>query len=234
MKASLILLPVPLFEHNQHFVTKEYLENLTNCDVLVCERIRTARRWISSLKAGKAIDDYTWLELPKQNSNEIIGDVKKAWNNNLQVGLLSESGTPCIADPGHALVKIAHRSSIHIKPLVGPNSIILALMASGFNGQNFTFHGYLPIKTPQLQQALQTLDRSASKLKSTQIFIETPYRNDRLVEHILKYCNPEMNLCIAKNLTSPEESIQTKSIREWKKTTPVLGKAFCIFLLGYS
>ncbi len=229
---QLYLFPIPIHEDYITFADDEYKSTLEGVDVIVAERIRTARRWIAKLKLGKAIDDYTWIEIPKKNIKAILPEVKQHWKEKKVVGIMSESGTPCIADPGNAIVSAAQERNIRVKPLVGPNSIMLALMASGLNGQNFTFKGYLPIKVPELQQELKKVEQVILKQGQTQIYIETPYRNERLMTHLLGQLSPNIQLCIASNLTAQDEQIQTKPIKAWKQQRPELGKKYCIFLLG--
>ena len=149
----------------------------------------------------------------------------------LPVGLISDAGVPCIADPGHLIVAEAHRLGIPVVPLIGPCSIILALMASGFNGQNFAFHGYLPAEQPDRERKLKILENGILKYKPTQIFIETPYRNNHVFNSIMGVCAPNLRLCIASNITCENESIVTKTIGQWKKTTVDLHKQPTIFLL---
>ncbi len=147
------------------------------------------------------------------------------------IGIISEAGCPGVADPGQQLVAIAQEMNIEVKPLVGPNSILLALMASGMNGQQFQFPGYLPIDNPERIKAIKELEAESAKKKCTQIFIETPYRNNQLMEALLKYCHPSTKLCIAVDLTGKKEWIKTKTIADWKKNKPDIHKRPAIFLL---
>lgn len=233
MKAvQLYLLPIPIHEDYTTFADEQYKAALVSLDVIVAERIRTVRRWVASLKLGKAIDDYTWIEMPKDNLSQILPGIKAHWSDKKTVGVMSESGTPCIADPGNVIVIAAQECNIKVKPLVGPNSLLLALMGSGLNGQDFAFKGYLPVKTPQLNQEIKKVEQAIMKTGQTHIFIETPYRNDRLLTHLLDQLSGNTHLCIASNLTAQDENIQTKTIKAWKQKRPELGKRFCIFLLG--
>lgn len=197
----------------------------------VVERARTARRFISQTKPPYSISDLTILELDKQNEN-ISEEILALFRTKVSFGLISESGMPAIADPGAKIVALAHKHGYEVKPLVGPSSLFLALAASGMNGQNFCFNGYLPIKDGELSSVLKDLEKKVIQQKQTQIFIETPYRNNRLVRAILKVINPQLNLCIAIDITGSQENITTKSIKEWKKKTPALEKTPTIFLLG--
>jgi len=169
--------------------------------------------------------------LDKQKEN-IIEEIQALISAKISFGLISESGMPAIADPGAKIVALAHKFGYKVKPLVGPSSIFLALAASGMNGQNFSFNGYLPIKDGELAKSLKDLEKKVMQQKQTQIFIETPYRNNRLVKAILKQLNPQTSLCIAIDITGNQEYITTKTIREWKKKAPVLEKTPTIFLLG--
>jgi 16S rRNA (cytidine1402-2'-O)-methyltransferase len=172
-----------------------------------------------------------FYELNKHTDESEVFSYLYDISNGKSVGLLSEAGTPCIADPGASVVKIAHELGMKIIPLVGPNSIILSLMASGFNGQNFTFHGYLPIDKNELAKKLKTIEQSAYKADQTQIFIETPYRNNQLFTSILKICSPQTLLCVATDLTLTTETVNTFSISEWKKKKPDFHKKPTIFLI---
>jgi 16S rRNA (cytidine1402-2'-O)-methyltransferase len=149
------------------------------------------------------------------------------------MGLISESGTPCVADPGSEMVLLAHQKNIPVVPLIGPNSIILALMSSGLNGQNFIFHGYLPIDKNERKQSILAMEKDSLSKHRTQIFIETPYRNLSLYETLLTICSPELKLCIACNINSTDEFIHTMAIREWKLTKPDIHKKPSVFLLNF-
>ena len=184
----------------------------------------------SSLKLGIKIDDLTFIELhkntPLEQTYHQIKDLKK------DAGIISEAGCPGIADPGSVAVKLAHEFGFRVAPLVGPSSIFLALMASGFNGQSFAFHGYLPIDRPQRIRAIKQLEQDMTKKNQTQIFMETPYRNNQVLEDILQQCSPETKLCIAANVTAADEFIQTHPIKYWRSHKPELHKIPCIFVLG--
>lgn len=230
--AHLNLFPLPIHDDAITFAQAEYIKALEQTDVIIAERLRTARRWISKLKIDKAIDDYHWIEIPKDNPGQIEGEVKTLLKEKKTIGIMSESGTPCIADPGHFVVRLAHQYKYVVKPLLGPNSILLSLMASGLNGQNFAFRGYLPVKEPALIQELRNVEKRIRSEGQTQIYIETPYRNDRLLSTILKKMPQDILLCLASNVTANSEKIITQTIKQWKQNVPLLGKEFCIFLLG--
>lgn len=196
------------------------------------ENLRTARRFISDLQIGRPIPELSFYLLDKDTPIEET-------RNNLQVvlegkdaGVLSEAGCPGVADPGAVAVGLAHQMGIPVVPLVGPSSILLALMASGFSGQSFVFHGYLPIDKAERAKAIRQLEREAKTRHQTQIFMETPFRNNQLLQDILQQSQGDTLLCIACNLTAPDEMIRTLSVRDWKKQTPDLHKKPSIFLFG--
>jgi len=200
-------------------------------DTFVVERARTARRFISLTKPPYAISDLNILELDKE-SEQISQELLSVLKSGKSFGLISESGMPAVADPGSNIVALAHDHGYNIKPLVGPSSIFLALSASGLNGQNFSFRGYLPIKENELAQSLKALDKQVLHKKETQIFIETPYRNNRMFQSILKHLSPQVKLCVAIDITGPNEKILTKTIKEWKMIKFQFEKIPTIFLVG--
>jgi 16S rRNA (cytidine1402-2'-O)-methyltransferase len=205
------------------------MEVVQHLNTFFVEDIRTARRFISSLKLGKVIDELTFYELNKDTPQEqTLAQLKKL---NADAGIISEAGCPGIADPGAVAVGFAHQLGYQVKPLVGPSSILLALMSSGFNGQSFTFHGYLPIDKAAKIKVLKNLEQTAKTKNQTQIFMETPYRNNQLLEDALQNLHPETSLCIAANITAEDELIKTLPVREWKKQKPDLHKKPTIFLL---
>ena len=196
------------------------------------ENVRTARRFISALQMGINIDTLDFKEVNKRTGPEGIKALLEPLLNGKNVGLMSEAGCPAVADPGSQVVEAAHRTGIRVVPLVGPSSILLALMASGFTGQAFAFHGYLPIDAPKRRKRLISLEKRSLEFKETQIFMETPFRNGQLLKAILQHCNPETRLCIAKNLTADDEWISTKKVRDWKMKAPDLHKTPVIFLIS--
>ncbi len=201
-------------------------------DEFVVENAKTARRYLRAIGYRKNFDTEVIIrELDKhadrQNCNQLLQNVLKGKN----CGLISEAGNPCIADPGNELVAYAHKHNIEVVPLVGPSSILLALIASGFNGQQFCFHGYLPIQEPERGRKIQQLENAAGG-GVTQIFMETPFRNQKLLQELLKQAKDHTRLCIACDLTLSTERIETRTIAEWKKDLPQLHKRYCIFLLG--
>lgn len=230
-KKILFLIPVPLSFDTQHQVLSPQIkEVVASLSVFLVENIRSARRFISSLQLGISIDSLQFFELTKDTpANETLKHLKAAPTS---VGVLSEAGCPGIADPGAVAAQIAHELGWQVRPLVGPSSILLALMASGFSGQQFAFHGYLPIDKNECQQTIKKLEKEALTKRQTQIFMETPYRNNQLMQQLVQGCSGSTLLCVAADLTSENEFIATKSIREWQKALPDLHKKPTIFLIG--
>ena len=195
------------------------------------ENIRTARRFISELKLDKVIDELTFFEVDKDTNVDQVRKYFKQIPQNQNIGVISEAGCPGVADPGAVAVKVAHQLGIKVIPLIGPSSILLALMASGFSGQSFVFHGYLPIDKIERAKKIKSLEQESRK-QQTQIFMETPFRNDSFLEDLLNTCQPDTLLCIACNITAPDELIQTKTVNQWKVKKPSLHKKPTIFLIG--
>lgn len=232
MIANLYLIPSPLGECDFEKIFPSFNSNIINeIDYYIVEDVRTERRFLKKLGVQKPIDELTFFHLDKHEKNLNFKEFLQPCLEGKNVGLLSEAGVPCIADPGNMVVSEAHRLGIRVVPLIGPSSILLALMASGFNGQNFAFHGYLPAEQPDRERKLHQLENDILKRKQTQIFIETPYRNNHIVNSILTVCSPSLRLCIAANLTTEEEFVQTKTIAQWRKQTIDLHKQPTIFLL---
>ncbi len=231
-KGTLYLLPTFLAPVNPNFVfPPENLAITNTLNTFIVEDIRTARRFLRKAGFTRDFDDLAFHILDKHTDRNNINSFLDAAFEGENIGLLSEAGVPCVADPGSEIVRIAHRRNIRVVPLTGPSSILLALMASGFNGQNFVFHGYLPIKPNERAHAIQRLEKDIYSKDQTQIFMEAPYRNNHVLETICKSCKSETLLCIAIDVTSESESIKTKSIAEWKKSLPDLHKRPVVFLL---
>src|SRR6187402_1492028 len=224
------LIPSVLDEEGNDAIPSYVLAAIKNCSVFFVENERTARRYLKLLSKEIVIDDYEWYNM-KEISTETVAAFKKKIKEEKTIGIISEAGCPGIADPGQQLIAIAQELNIEIKPLVGPNSILLALMASGMNGQQFKFAGYLPIKNPERNNAIKELELESAKKNCTQIFIETPYRNNQLMEALLLICQPLTKVCIAADLTGPTEFIKTKTVSEWRKSKPDFHKRPAIFLL---
>ncbi len=232
LKGKLYLIPSSLGNSKLNSIIPEYNSKIINqLDEFIVENIRTARRFLKKTGFEKSFDNITFHILNKHSDQTEILSYLNSLDKGKDIGLLSEAGTPCIADPGAEIVRMAHQKNIRIIPLVGPSSIFLALMASGFNGQNFVFHGYLPIKKYLKTNKIKTLEKDAKQKDQTQIFIETPYRNKQLLDSIIETCNKETLLCIACNITLENEFIITKTIAEWSKTPPDIDKRPTVFLL---
>lgn len=230
-KGMVYLVPSVIEEEALNTIPAYIIEAVKNCQVFFVENERTARRFLKSIWREMVIDDYQWHTIHKaeaQVKSAFIGALKAGKN----IGIISEAGCPCIADPGQLLVDEAHKNGFVVKPLVGPSSILLALMASGMNGQHFKFSGYLPIDNMQRIKAIKALEAESQKTGCTQMFIETPYRNNQLLEAVLKNCNATTRLCIAASITSPAEYIKTLTIADWKKEKIDINKKPAIFLLS--
>jgi 16S rRNA (cytidine1402-2'-O)-methyltransferase len=200
-------------------------------DYYLAEDLRTARRFLSELKISRPIESLFFFELNKDTDQETMKAYFKQIPEGRNIGVISEAGCPGIADPGAMAVDYAHRNGMDVYPLVGPSSILLALISSGFNGQAFEFHGYLPIQKSERLKALKELEAQSRKGRKTQIFMETPYRNNQMMQDILDACSGASRLCVAASLTSQEQFIATKSVAEWRNSLPDLHKKPAIFLL---
>jgi 16S rRNA (cytidine1402-2'-O)-methyltransferase len=227
---TVFLIPSFLFDNAVETIPPYVIEYVKQCNVFFVENERTARRYLKAIWKEMVIDDYKWFTIHKaeEEVQQAFLQLLKAGNN---IGIISEAGCPGVADPGQVLVNAAQRIGATVKPLVGPSSILLALMASGMNGQRFQFNGYLPIENTERKQAIKDLEAESAKKQCTQIFIETPYRNNQLVKQLIETCKPGSQLCIAVDITGATESIATKSISDWKKQLPEIHKKLAIFLL---
>ena len=228
--ATVYLIPTVLHEGQTDVLPAYILPVIKQCTIFFVENERTARRYLKTLWKEMVIDDYEWQNM-KELNGQVIFQFKNAINQNKTIGIISEAGCPGIADPGQQLVMVAQEMNIPVKPLVGPTSILLALMASGMNGQQFQFVGYLPIDSAERAKTIKTLEVESKQKNCTQIFIETPYRNNQMLESLVKNCNSTTRLCIACELTSAQEFVRTKTILDWKKQMPDLHKKPAIFLL---
>ena len=232
-KGKLYLIPTILGEGTQEStLPSTILKAIKEIDVFIVENLRTARRHIRKLDREKNIDATTFYSYGKYDTLNLEQDFLPHILSGQNVGLLSEAGLPCVADPGSKIVAYAHDFQIDVVPFVGPSSILLALMASGLNGQNVAFTGYLPIDKPERTKIIKQLEELVKKTGQTQIFMETPYRNNQLIETLLKTCSNNTKLCTASDITLPTENIKTKTIAEWKQTKINLDKKPTIFLIG--
>lgn len=230
MPATVYLIPTVLSEGKIDCLPNYILDTIQKCSVLFVENERTARRYLKTLSKEIVIDEYEWYNM-KVVSENVIFSFKQKIKEGKAIGIISEAGCPGVADPGQELVAVAQEMNITVKSLVGPNSIVLALMASGMNGQQFQFAGYLPIETNERIKTIRSLESESRQKNCTQIFIETPYRNNQLLETLTKTCHPQTKICVAVDLTAEEESIQTKTAQQWKTAMPQLHKRPAIFLL---
>lgn len=233
MEPALYLLPVTLGDTLLERVLPSYnKEIIAGIRHFIVEDVRSARRFLKKVDRETDIDALTFYPLNKHTSPEEISGYLKPLEEGFSMGVISEAGCPAVADPGADVVGIAQRKNLRVVPLVGPSSIILSVMASGFNGQSFAFNGYLPIEAGERGKRLKQLEQRAYAEQQTQLFIETPYRNNKMVEDILHNCRPQTRLCIAANITCEGEYIRTRTVREWQTGgVPDLSKVPCIFLL---
>ena len=231
-KGKLYLIPSPLGENDPaEVIPQPVLNSLEGFRTFVVEEIRTARRYLSKAGLKGKIGDLEFHELNEHTDQATVEGYIRLFEGGNDVALISEAGLPAVADPGAQLVALAHRHGIEVVPAVGPSSLMLALMASGLNGQSFAFCGYIPAKTEERKSRLRTLEKVSGQLKQTQILIETPYRNDSLFADILAVCAPNTRVCVAANITMPDAYIKTKKVSEWKKEGLTIGKRPCVFLM---
>ncbi|WP_418661446.1 SAM-dependent methyltransferase [Bacteroides ilei] len=232
METALYLLPVTLGDTPVENVLPSYNRLvISQIKFFIVEDVRSARRFLKKVDNSIDIDSLVFYPLNKHTSPEDISGYLDPLLAGNSMGVISEAGCPAVADPGADVVAIAQRRNLKVVPLVGPSSIILSVMASGFNGQSFAFHGYLPIEPGERVKFLKELEQRVYAENQTQLFIETPYRNNKMLEDILKTCRPQTRLCIAANITCEGEYIRTRTIKEWKGKLPDLAKIPCIFLI---
>jgi 16S rRNA (cytidine1402-2'-O)-methyltransferase len=235
MSGNLYLIPVNLGSDSIDGVVPQKVQECTRrLDYFIVEDIRTARRYLSKIKTYCRIDDILFSTLNEHSKPEDIAGLLDPVMNGRDAGVMSEAGLPGLADPGSDVVRIAHEKGIRVVPLVGPSSIFMALIASGMNGQNFAFIGYLPVKAGEREQRIRMLENRSMSEKQSQLFIEAPYRNKQLLAALLSVCRKNTRLCIACNITMDDEFIATKTIEAWKKQLPDLHKKPCLFILDAS
>ena len=229
---KLYLIPSFLGEDNKAIIPDQVLETVNMLDEFIVENAKTARRYLRAIGFKKNFDTEVVInEIDKHGENQtpkLMAGISRGKN----IGIISEAGNPCIADPGYEMVRYAHSRNIQVVPLVGPSSILLALIASGMNGQQFTFHGYLPIQSIDRIKKIKQLEELARRHNITQIFMETPFRNDSLLKDVFYALDGETRFCIACDLTLSTEYIATKKASDWKKQVPSLHKRYSIFLIG--
>lgn len=230
LRGTVYLIPAPLHDNGAPVMLPYITDAVKQCQVFFVENERSARRFLKTLWKEMEIDRYEWIVIHKAETA-----VRHQFANYLRkgktVGIISEAGCPGIADPGQLLVGMAHQEGATVKPLVGPGSLLLALMASGLNGQRFQFNGYLPIGQEERTQAIRQLESESLRKNCTQLCIETPYRNNQLLAALLRACRPDTRLCIAADLTADDEFIRTQTIAEWRKNPPDLHKRPAVFCL---
>ena len=233
MAGTLYLIPVTLGDSPvQHVIPAYVLELLDRLDHFIVEDLRSARRYLKRAGVAKTIDDLSFYLLNEHTDDPTMHELLAVLTVGNDAGMLSEAGVPAVADPGSELVALAHRHGIRVIPLAGPSSILMALMASGMNGQSFRFHGYLPVKKPQRLNSLRKIEKIALETGETQIFMETPYRNMSLLGDIVSTCRDHTLLCIAADISLATETIKTKTVREWKGKLPDIHKRPAVFLLS--
>lgn len=231
--AKIYLIPTTLGDTSiERVLPPDLTQLISSVSVFIVENIRTARRFLKKVNPAIVIDELTFFELNQHTDKKEISRFLEPVHDGKDIGIISEAGCPGVADPGAEVVKIAHTKNIQVVPLVGPSSILLALMASGMSGQNFAFNGYLPIKNPEKSNQIKLLEKRMLTEGQTQIFIEAPYRNAQLLDELLKNCQPETILCIAVDITLDTEFILAKPVSYWKTHLPEIQKRPAIFMIG--
>lgn len=231
-KGKLYLIPSPLGDNDPaEVIPATVLESLKGFRTFVVEETRTARRYLSRAGLKGHISELEFYELNEHTSLQEIESYIRLFEDGNNVALISEAGLPAVADPGAQLVELCHKHDIEVVPEVGPSSLMMALMSSGLNGQSFAFCGYLPAKSEERRNKLKTIEKVSAQLRQSQIFIETPYRNDSMLSDIISSCRDSTRLCIAANIGQSDAYIKTKKVGEWKKNTPQIGKRPCVFII---
>jgi 16S rRNA (cytidine1402-2'-O)-methyltransferase len=233
MTPKLYLIPALLGSEDASLIPEHTKQIVYGLDSFIVENLRSARRYLRAIGYTKNFDtEVKLVEFDKHATQQSVGKMLQPMKSGRSIGIISEAGLPCIADPGNEVVEHAHKLGIEVVPLVGPSSIFLALMASGFNGQQFIFHGYIPIQNADRIKKIKQMDDKAIRSKETQIFMETPFRNLKMMSDLLANCSPASRLCIAADITLETQEIKTKTIEEWKNTPIELNKRFVVYLLG--
>lgn len=232
-KGKLYLIPTPIADGTLELALPSYnLDVIRSLEVFVAEELKTARRFLKMAGYEKPFDEVIFMELNEHTPPEEVERLAEPLLAGKNAGLLSEAGLPCVGDPGSELVSLAQRHHIEVLPLVGPSSVMLALMSSGMAGQRFSFHGYLPVEKQARMKKIRELETESLRTGMTQIFMEAPYRNNQLLAALLGTCHGETRLCIAADLTSPQQKIETRSISYWRKHLPDLHKRPAVFVLS--
>ena len=228
----LFLIPSPLGDNDPaEVIPSAVLDVLKGLDTFVVEELRSARRYLSRAGLRGHIEDLRLVTLNEHTSPEEVREMEALFQDGKDVGLITEAGLPAVADPGSALVALCHDKGITVVPLTGPSSLMLALMASGLNGQSFAFCGYLPAKSEERKAAIRKIEKLSASARQTQIFIETPYRNDSLFSDLLQICQAGTRLCVAADITLPTAFIKTMTVARWRKENLTIGKRPCVFLI---
>lgn len=226
------MIPTPLGDYDPALVLPApVFQIISGLKTFVVEEVRTARRFLSAAGLKGHIGELEFHELNEHTAPAEVDAFAKLFADGNNVGLLSEAGLPAVADPGALLVALCHREGIEVVPLTGPSSLMMALMASGLNGQSFAFNGYLPVKPEERRSALKNLEKRSSQLHQSQIFIETPYRNDSLLADILATCGGHTKVCVAADITLESAYIKTRTVEQWKREVPIIGKRPCVFII---
>ncbi|MCJ8164731.1 SAM-dependent methyltransferase [Pontibacter sp. E15-1] len=231
---TLYLIPTVLADDTaDKVISPQVVDTVRHLQYFIVENLRTARRYVKSICPELVIEQLIFVQIDKDATPaQVQASLKPLLDAGKDAGIISEAGCPGVADPGAEVVKVAHQKDIRVVPFAGPSAILLSLMASGFSGQQFAFHGYLPIEKRDRIQALRTLEKEMQQRDQTQIFMETPYRNNKLLEDLLQTLHPDTRLCIAANITSPtHEFIQTKTIQQWRGKLPDIHKQPAVFLI---
>lgn len=230
--AILYLIPVPIATDANLTLPLPTIEVARSLDLFIVERAKTARQFLKSIDIKKPISEIMVVEIDEKDFGQVQSALNMAFKDGRDVGVLSEAGCPGVADPGASVVMVAHQLGMQVRPLVGPSSLLLALMASGMNGQRFTFHGYLSPKRPELLRDLQRLEQQSERRKETQLFIETPYRSQMVLEVAMEALGPDTRFCVAQDLTGEREKVISKKVKDWKRTgVPILEKAPAVFII---
>ena len=230
-KGRLFLIPTPLGEGDpSEVLPASVLSRVCSLKVFVVEELRTARRFLSKAGLKGHMDELEFHVLNEHTPESELALLGRLFDDGQDAGLMSEAGLPAVADPGAALVALCHREGVEVIPLTGPSSLMLALMGSGLDGQSFAFRGYLPAKTEDRKKAIRAAEKLSASLHQTQIFIETPYRNDTLMADLLRELSPSVRLCIAADLTLKDSLLKTRTVSQWRKDGITIGKRPCVFL----
>ncbi len=232
MKGKLYLIPAPLGDNDPlEVLPAPVFEIVKHITTYVVEETRTARRFLSKYGLKGRMEELTFHELNEHTAETDAAAYVRLLEDGTDVGLMSEAGLPAVADPGSVLVRAAHEHDIEVVPFVGPSSLMLALMSSGFNGQSFAFNGYLPVKPEERRSKLRAIEKISAQTGQTQILIETPYRNDAMMADMLAALSTSTSICVAANITCPDAFIRTRTVAGWKKAPIVIGKRPCVFLI---